>query len=245
MLMRPRSTRSSADIDCHQTMSAGRPYKARAIELLGHEPGTTALDVPCVLGDDVVRMQARGVQAVGADRSQTLIASAQLRHAGSGCEFVVADAADLSFADGSFDALRICRAFQHIADPGRIVREMARIPFVLPPAAALPERMAAVHQAIYAALAPGGGRGDAARAAELGRPGRFQLEAAIQSVHAQWAVSGVTDWPALLRLYEGLNRIPPWPGSCRSGPGKPPGRAEALSRVPPTPPDPPAPPARG
>jgi RNA polymerase sigma-70 factor (ECF subfamily) len=51
------------------------------------------------------------------------------------------------------------------------------------------------------------------RAAALGRPGRFQLEAAIQSVHAQRAVSGTTDWPALLRLYEGLNRIAPSVGA--------------------------------
>ena len=114
-------------LDCLQSMSAGLAYKARAIELLGLEPGTSALDVACGLGDDVVRMQARGVRAVGADRSRTLIASAQSRHAGSGCEFVVADAAELPFADGSFDAVRIDRALQHIADPGRIVREMTRV----------------------------------------------------------------------------------------------------------------------
>lgn len=41
-------------------------------------------------------------RAVGADRSQMLIASAQSRHADSGCEFVVTDAADLPFPEGSF-----------------------------------------------------------------------------------------------------------------------------------------------
>jgi ubiquinone/menaquinone biosynthesis C-methylase UbiE len=114
-------------LDCLQSMAAGRAYKARALELLGLEPGRTVLDVACGLGDDVVRMQARGVRAVGADRSRTLIAAAQSRHAGSGCEFIVADGADLPFADGSFDALRIDRSLQHIADPGRVVREMARV----------------------------------------------------------------------------------------------------------------------
>lgn len=42
------------------------------------------------------------------------------------------------------------------------------------------------------------------RAAALRCLGRFQLEAAIQSVHAQRAQTGVTDWPAILHLYEGL-----------------------------------------
>jgi RNA polymerase sigma-70 factor (ECF subfamily) len=34
--------------------------------------------------------------------------------------------------------------------------------------------------------------------------GRFQLEAAIQSVHAQRARTGATDWPAIAQLYEAL-----------------------------------------
>ena len=37
-----------------------------------------------------------------------------------------------------------------------------------------------------------------------GRPGRFQLEAAIQSVHAARSVTGKTDWRALSQLYHGL-----------------------------------------
>jgi RNA polymerase sigma-70 factor (ECF subfamily) len=42
------------------------------------------------------------------------------------------------------------------------------------------------------------------RAAALGRPGRFQLEAAIESVHDDRARTGVTDLEALRRLYDGL-----------------------------------------
>jgi ubiquinone/menaquinone biosynthesis C-methylase UbiE len=114
-------------LDSLQSMPAGQAYKARALDLLGLEPGASALDVACGMGDDVVRMKARGVRAVGVDRSRTLIAAAQSRHAGRGCEFGVADAADLPFADGSFEAVRIDRSLQHIADPGRIVLEMARV----------------------------------------------------------------------------------------------------------------------
>jgi len=52
-----------------------------------------------------------------------------------------------------------------------------------------------------------------AGASEAGRPGRFQLEAAIQSVHAQRAVTGRTDWEAIALLYEGLIRLAPTIGA--------------------------------
>ena len=42
-----------------------------------------------------------------------------------------------------------------------------------------------------------------------GRFGRFQLEAAIQSAHAERARSGQTDWAAIVLLYEHLIRISP------------------------------------
>jgi RNA polymerase sigma-70 factor (ECF subfamily) len=37
--------------------------------------------------------------------------------------------------------------------------------------------------------------------------GRFQLEAAIQSAHAQRRFTGRTDWEAIALLYEGLSRL--------------------------------------
>ncbi len=51
------------------------------------------------------------------------------------------------------------------------------------------------------------------RAAESGRIGRFQLEAAIQSVHAQRAQTGETNWEAIALLYEGLVRLAPTIGA--------------------------------
>jgi RNA polymerase sigma-70 factor (ECF subfamily) len=45
-----------------------------------------------------------------------------------------------------------------------------------------------------------------AAAALSARPGRFQLETAIQSVHARRAVTCHTDWEAIALLYEGLIR---------------------------------------
>jgi predicted RNA polymerase sigma factor len=50
-------------------------------------------------------------------------------------------------------------------------------------------------------------------AARAGTPGRFQLEAAIQSAHAQRGHTGHTDWEAIALLYEGLVRIAPTVGA--------------------------------
>jgi RNA polymerase sigma-70 factor (ECF subfamily) len=50
-------------------------------------------------------------------------------------------------------------------------------------------------------------------AARWGRPGRFQLEAAIQSVHADRAQSGRTDWAAIVVFYDPLVRLAPTLGA--------------------------------
>lgn len=52
--------------------------------------------------------------------------------------------------------------------------------------------------------------------ADGGAPGRFQLEAAIQSVHCDRARTGVTDRAALRRLYRGLVRIAPTRGAIEA-----------------------------
>jgi predicted RNA polymerase sigma factor len=48
-----------------------------------------------------------------------------------------------------------------------------------------------------------------AEASKRGNPGRFQLEAAIQSVHAERARSGRIEWAAIAQFYQQLIRI--WP----------------------------------
>ncbi|HKQ65286.1 MAG TPA: DUF6596 domain-containing protein [Methylomirabilota bacterium] len=63
-----------------------------------------------------------------------------------------------------------------------------------------------------------------ADAAAAGRPGRFQLEAAIQSAHARRAVRGRTDWEAIALLYEGLLLCAPTVGAQV-------GRAAALAHA--------------
>jgi predicted RNA polymerase sigma factor len=61
-------------------------------------------------------------------------------------------------------------------------------------------------------------------AAAFKRMGRYQLEAAIQSVHASRAVSGFINWQEIVLLYEGLVQIAPGIGSLV-------GRAVALAQA--------------
>src|SRR5713101_5769351 len=52
-----------------------------------------------------------------------------------------------------------------------------------------------------------------AEVSSRGRTGRFQLETAIQSVHAERACSGRTEWVAIILFYEHLIRISPTLGT--------------------------------
>ncbi|MEL6436792.1 MAG: DUF6596 domain-containing protein [Pseudomonadota bacterium] len=52
------------------------------------------------------------------------------------------------------------------------------------------------------------------RAARQSRPGRFQIEAAIQSVHADRADTGTTDWVAIAALYDALMAVAPTMGAA-------------------------------
>ena len=61
-------------------------------------------------------------------------------------------------------------------------------------------------------------------AARQARPGRFQFEAAIQSVHAERARNGRTDWRAIAAFYEHLVRLAPTLGARV-------GRAAAVAEV--------------
>jgi RNA polymerase sigma-70 factor (ECF subfamily) len=63
-----------------------------------------------------------------------------------------------------------------------------------------------------------------ARASHMGRLGRFQLEAAVQSAHVERARGRAIEWPKVAVLYEGLVRIAPTLGALV-------GRAAAVAEA--------------
>jgi RNA polymerase sigma-70 factor, ECF subfamily len=62
------------------------------------------------------------------------------------------------------------------------------------------------------------------RASELRRPGRYQLEAALQSAHVNGRRGGRVDWPSLLVLYDALHELSRSPVAAIN-------RAVALAQV--------------
>ena len=106
--------------------------KAQLLDRLLTEDATSALDVGCGYGADVLelakRLRPRG-HAVGVDISEAMINEAQRRTAAIDrtVSFQVADALALPFADNKFEICRTETVLQHLADPQRAVTEMVRV----------------------------------------------------------------------------------------------------------------------
>jgi ubiquinone/menaquinone biosynthesis C-methylase UbiE len=106
--------------------------KRQTMDLLRLKPGMSAIEIGCGLGLDAEALAARvgpTGRVVGIDASKDLIAEATKRTAtlGLSLSFQVEDAQALSFPDNSFDGARVDRVLQHLSDPTRAVREMARV----------------------------------------------------------------------------------------------------------------------
>jgi ubiquinone/menaquinone biosynthesis C-methylase UbiE len=123
--------RFSGCLDLIDSLPFFAECKRESYGLLGAAPGRRILEVGCGLGDDaasLAKLAAPGGSVVAIDGSQTMIETARGRHGDvAGLSFDVADAAHLPFDDASFDACRIDRVLQHIADPASAILEMVRV----------------------------------------------------------------------------------------------------------------------
>ncbi|WP_435011254.1 methyltransferase domain-containing protein [Tundrisphaera lichenicola] len=121
----------SSCLDLVESLPFFADCKRESFERLGASPRRRVLDVGCGLGNDAAALAglvAPGGMVVGVDGSRGMIEAARGRHGGvSGLSFEVADAASLPFEDASFDACRIDRVLQHIADPFPAISEMTRV----------------------------------------------------------------------------------------------------------------------
>lgn len=136
-LLRPvftlQSPASIQYLDAVRATDAARVYKHRALARLAIERGARVLDVGCGPGDDIreiARTIGSGGRAVGVDCDYQMIAEAWRRQDAvppENVEFRLADAHALPFADGTFDACRGDRVFQHLTDPALALREMMRV----------------------------------------------------------------------------------------------------------------------
>jgi ubiquinone/menaquinone biosynthesis C-methylase UbiE len=99
--------------------------RERFYELLDAHPGERLVDVGCGTGRVVSELTERGIQAIGVDSSEHMIAVARLRF--PQCDFRLAAAEALLFEDGVLDGYRAERLYQHLNDPARALVEARRV----------------------------------------------------------------------------------------------------------------------
>jgi ubiquinone/menaquinone biosynthesis C-methylase UbiE len=103
---------------------------ARLVDAIAPAPESRVLDVACGPGFLALAFAERCSEAVGVDLTQAPLAIAERNRQERGLanvHFRQGDADQLPFADGEFD-VAVCRlALHHIEEPGRVLREMARV----------------------------------------------------------------------------------------------------------------------
>jgi ubiquinone/menaquinone biosynthesis C-methylase UbiE len=104
--------------------------RSRMIELLRLPDPARLLDAGCGLGTEAMELARTGhVEVAGIDSSPAMIDAARRRASGTGVpvSFSQADAADLPFPDGHFDACQAQTLLGHVADPVPVVAELVRV----------------------------------------------------------------------------------------------------------------------
>jgi demethylmenaquinone methyltransferase/2-methoxy-6-polyprenyl-1,4-benzoquinol methylase len=116
-------------------MTAGLHHRWRALAADRAElaPGDGALDVCCGTGDLAFELRRRcgaGGKVVGSDFSEPMLELARrkaLRRGVPDVRFEWADALELPYEDGSFDAVTVGFGVRNLADVERGIAEMARV----------------------------------------------------------------------------------------------------------------------
>ncbi len=116
-------------------MTAGmhHRWRKRAADIAELRPGNSALDVCCGTGDLALELAARvgsEGKVVGCDFSERMLDTARekaARRGASNVRFEGADALELPYSDGSFDAATVGFGVRNLADLDRGLAELRRV----------------------------------------------------------------------------------------------------------------------
>jgi demethylmenaquinone methyltransferase/2-methoxy-6-polyprenyl-1,4-benzoquinol methylase len=121
-----------------QSLGLHRLWKRRLVRLACPSPGQRALDLCCGTGDVALALAQRGLDVVGLDFSEPMLAVARKRLASrpggpgaggatAGLQFISGDAQQIPFPDETFDLVTISYGLRNLADWELGLREMRRV----------------------------------------------------------------------------------------------------------------------
>lgn len=105
-----------------------RFWRVATLRAVAPKRGERILDLAAGTGTSSMAFVPSGAQVVAADFSRGMIAEGRRRHGNvPNLEFVQADATDLPFHDGEFDAVTMSFGLRNVNDPRRALRELRRV----------------------------------------------------------------------------------------------------------------------
>jgi demethylmenaquinone methyltransferase/2-methoxy-6-polyprenyl-1,4-benzoquinol methylase len=105
-----------------------RLWRVATLRAVAPQRGERILDLAAGTGTSSMAFVPSGAHVVAADFSRGMIAEGRRRHGDvPNLEFVQADATDLPFADGEFDAVTMSFGLRNVNDPRRALRELRRV----------------------------------------------------------------------------------------------------------------------
>lgn len=105
-----------------------RLWRVATLRAVAPQRGERILDLAAGTGTSSMAFVPSGAHVVAADFSRGMIEEGRRRHGDvPNLEFVQADATDLPFADGEFDAVTMSFGLRNVIDPRRALRELRRV----------------------------------------------------------------------------------------------------------------------
>ncbi|WP_314457619.1 demethylmenaquinone methyltransferase [uncultured Microbacterium sp.] len=105
-----------------------RLWRTATLRAVAPKRGERILDLAAGTGTSSMAFVPSGAHVVAADFSRGMIAEGRRRHGRvPNLEFVQADATDLPFDDGEFDAVTMSFGLRNVNDPRRALRELRRV----------------------------------------------------------------------------------------------------------------------
>lgn len=110
------------------TFGLDAAWRRAATRAVAPQPGERILDIAAGTAKSSASLAREGAQVVAADFSPGMLAEGERRHGGiRNLEFAHADATDLPFADGEFDAVTMSYGLRNVNDPKKALAEFLRV----------------------------------------------------------------------------------------------------------------------